>query len=188
MVFSGNEAGNAGGAIFVADASSSMEIASGAVFKSNSAKLGGAIYNKGNLGTLDGVTFEDNTAETNGGAILNSNGGTIASITNSIFKNNTSTNGGGAAIYNKGGEIAEISNTVFEGNIAEKETAAPFLTVARQQPTSHLTMSSLSATRRQTAAAELSPPAVSLILPTPRLRTIPHQQAAAQLTLTERLN
>ena len=120
MVFSGNEAGNAGGAIFVADASSSMEIASGAVFKSNSAKLGGAIYNKGNLGTLDGVTFEDNTAETNGGAILNSNGGKIASITNSIFKNNTSTNGGGAAIYNKGGEIAEISNTVFEGNIAEK--------------------------------------------------------------------
>lgn len=120
VVFSGNEAGNAGGAIFVAGASSSMEIASGAVFKSNSAKLGGAIYNKGNLGTLDGVTFEDNTAETNGGAILNSNGGTIASITNSIFKNNTSTNGGGAAIYNKGGEIAEISNTVFEGNIAEK--------------------------------------------------------------------
>lgn len=120
VVFSGNEAGNAGGAIFVADASSSMEIASGAVFKSNSAKLGGAIYNKGNLGTLDGVTFEDNTAETNGGAILNSNGGKIASITNSIFKNNTSTNGGGAAIYNKGGEIAEISNTVFEGNIAEK--------------------------------------------------------------------
>lgn len=120
VVFSGNEAGNAGGAIFVADASSSMEIASGAVFKSNSAKLGGAIYNKGNLGTLDGVTFEDNTAETNGGAILNSNGGTIASITNSIFKNNTSTNGGGAAIYNNGGEIAEISNTVFEGNIAEK--------------------------------------------------------------------
>ncbi len=120
VVFSGNEAGNAGGAIFVADASSSMEIASGAVFKSNSAKLGGAIYNKGNLGTLDGVTFEDNTAKTNGGAILNSNGGKIASITNSIFKNNTSTNGGGAAIYNKGGEIAEISNTVFEGNIAEK--------------------------------------------------------------------
>ena len=120
VVFSGNEAGNAGGAIFVADASSSMEIASGAVFKSNSAKLGGAIYNKGNLGTLDGVTFEYNTAETNGGAILNSNGGKIASITNSIFKNNTSTNGGGAAIYNKGGEIAEISNTVFEGNIAEK--------------------------------------------------------------------
>lgn len=120
VVFSGNEAENAGGAIFVADASSSMEIASGAVFKSNSAKLGGAIYNKGNLGTLDGVTFEDNTAETNGGAILNSNGGKIASITNSIFKNNTSTNGGGAAIYNKGGEIAEISNTVFEGNIAEK--------------------------------------------------------------------
>lgn len=120
VVFSGNKAGNSGGAIFVADASSSMEIASGAVFKSNSAKLGGAIYNKGNLGTLDGVTFEDNTAETNGGAILNSNGGKIASITNSIFKNNTSTNGGGAAIYNKGGEIAEISNTVFEGNIAEK--------------------------------------------------------------------
>lgn len=120
VVFSGNEAGNAGGAIFVADASSSMEIASGAVFKSNSAKLGGAIYNKGNLGTLDGVTFEDNTAETNGGAILNSNDGKIASITNSIFKNNTSTNGGGAAIYNKGGEIAEISNTVFEGNIAKK--------------------------------------------------------------------
>ena len=119
VVFSGNEAGNAGGAIFVAGASSSMEIASGAVFKRNSAKLGGAIYNKGNLGTLDGVTFEDNTAKTNGGAILNSNGGKIASITNSIFKNNTSTNGGGAAIYNKGGEIAEISNTVFEGNIAK---------------------------------------------------------------------
>lgn len=120
VVFSGNEAGNAGGAIFVADASSSMEIASGAVFKSNSAKLGGAIYNKGNLGTLDGVTFEDNTAETNGGAILNSNGGTIASISNSIFKNNKSINGGGGAIYNKAGEITIISKTVFEGNVAEK--------------------------------------------------------------------
>lgn len=121
VVFSGNEAGNAGGAIFVADASSSMEIASGAVFKSNSAKLGGAIYNKGNLGTLDGVTFEDNTAETNGGAILNSNGGKIASITNSIFKNNTSTNGGGAAIYNKGGEIAEISNTVLKAILRKRK-------------------------------------------------------------------
>lgn len=120
VVFSGNEAGNAGGAIFVADASSSMEIASGAVFKSNSAKLGGAVYNKGNLGDLNGVTFANNTAETNGGAILNSNGGKIASISNSIFKNNRSSNGGGGAIYNKAGEITTISRTVFEGNIAEK--------------------------------------------------------------------
>lgn len=121
--FIGNKADNAGGAIYnEAYNGIDAEFAglNNAVFKSNSAKLGGAIYNKGNLGTLDGVTFEDNTAETNGGAILNSNGGKIASITNSIFKNNTSTNGGGAAIYNKGGEIAEISNTVFEGNIAEK--------------------------------------------------------------------
>ena len=188
VVFSGNEAGNAGGAIFVADASSSMEIASGAVFKSNSAKLGGAIYNKGNLGTLDGVTFEDNTAETNGGAILNSNGGIIASITNSIFKNNTSTNGGGAAIYNKGGEIAEISNTVFEGNIAEKGNGGAIFNGGTTAANITLDNVRLSATRRQTAAAELAPPAVSLILPTPRLRTIRHQQAAAQLTLTERLN
>lgn len=120
VVFSGNEAGNAGGAIFVADASSSMEIASGAVFKSNSAKLGGAIYNKGNLGDLNGVTFVNNTAETNGGAILNSNGGKILSISNSIFKNNRSSNGGGGAIYNKAGEITTISKTVFEGNVAKK--------------------------------------------------------------------
>ena len=120
VVFSGNEAENAGGAIFVADASSSMEIASGAVFKSNSAKLGGAIYNKGNLGDLNGVTFVNNTAETNGGAILNSNGGKILSISNSIFKNNRSSNGGGGAIYNKAGEITTISKTVFEGNVAKK--------------------------------------------------------------------
>lgn len=121
--FTGNTADNAGGAIFVADASSKMDIASGATIKNNSAKLGGAIYNRGTIGNLDKVTFEGNKASVNGGAILNS-GGKIGSITNGVFKNNTSVAGGGAAIYNKNGEIKEISNTVFEGNIAEKGNGA----------------------------------------------------------------
>ena len=94
-----------------------MEIASGAVFKSNSAKLGGAIYNKGNLGTLDGVTFEDNTAETNGGAIFNG-GTTAANITldNVQFIGNQAANGSGGAISTSG--VVNIANATFENNSA----------------------------------------------------------------------
>lgn len=121
--FVGNEAENAGGAIYnetFEGVEANFGKLTNALFDSNSAKLGGAVYNKGNLGDLNGVTFANNTAETNGGAILNSNGGKIASISNSIFKNNKSINGGGGAIYNKAGEITTISKTVFEGNVAEK--------------------------------------------------------------------
>ena len=119
VVFSGNEAGNAGGAIFVADASSSMEIASGAVFKSNSAKLGGAIYNKGGeIAEISNTVFEGNIAEKgNGGAIFNG-GTTAANITldNVQFIGNQAANGSGGAISTSG--VVNIANATFENNSA----------------------------------------------------------------------
>ncbi len=122
--FEGNEA-NYGGAIFVdaddgqAD-TSVVEIASGSLFKNNHALAGtgGAIYNRGTIGTLDNVTFDGNTSTAGGGAINNSGG--VMNIVNSTFVNNHSDALGGA-IYNKASNkytngSMKISNSIFENN------------------------------------------------------------------------
>ena len=98
---------------------------------------GGVLVNHAHIGTIDNVTFEDNTmySEPNkfggahGVALDNNTYGVIDKITNSTFKNNrvyrtgeeTTTgnyhaSGGALDNYNY---IKEISNTSFEGNSAE---------------------------------------------------------------------
>ncbi len=75
--FQGNKATEKGGAIYnLADASATIE---GATFDSNTAATGGAIYNAGTL-TINNAattTFKNNGATNGGSAIYNETGGTV---------------------------------------------------------------------------------------------------------------
>lgn len=85
-----------------------------------------AIVNRGTIGSIDGMTFENNMVETsdqksaNGGAILNS--GTIGTISNSVFRNNSAvaqnSSAFGGAIANTGGSELTLINTSFYDNFA----------------------------------------------------------------------
>lgn len=94
-------------------------------FKNNTADQGGAIYTQGTTDststvlTINGNRFENNFADSDGGAIYNN--GTM-SIKESAFLNN-GVNGDkatekGGAIYNEG--IINITDTSFSGNKAGK--------------------------------------------------------------------
>lgn len=86
----------------------------GTLFENNSTTTGagGALYNGGRM-TMTGVTFNGNTAKTNGGVIHNYSTGTLT-MTNVTVKNSTSTNAGGA-IYNNGGKVT-VTGSSFTGN------------------------------------------------------------------------
>ncbi len=83
-------------------------------FTSNSARDGGAIYNAVTDATSElvinsGVKFTGNSATRNGGAIYNAGS---ATINGSTFENNSATEHGGGAIYNAG--AMTISNSEFK--------------------------------------------------------------------------
>jgi len=78
-------------------------------FNNNTANIGGAIQNMGDL-TIDNSVFNNNTAD-NGGAIYNHEYGTLT-IYNSTFNNNTADYGG--AINNNG--TLTIYNSTFNNN------------------------------------------------------------------------
>lgn len=70
-VFIAND-GCQGGAIYNEPFTDSV-IASGCVFEMNTADFGGAIYNFMSANRVENCSFQDNTATTDGGAILNNN-------------------------------------------------------------------------------------------------------------------
>ena len=79
-----------------------------------SADYGSAIYNrfKGTV-TAIGCTFRNNTADAEGGAIMNAYGSVV--ITGSAFEENAAPVGG--AIYNDKGSVI-IADSIFQGNTA----------------------------------------------------------------------
>ncbi len=79
---------------------------------------GGAIYNKGTIGSIYQATFSNNSATDSGGAIYN--GGTIDSITNTLFSNNSATNGGALVLDNNAS--AEVTNSDFLNNTVTSTT------------------------------------------------------------------
>lgn len=111
-VFTGNTTyGNdgKGGAIINMDATMIVETST---FNSNTSKVGGAIYNDGQL-TISGGTFTENDASSgNGGGIANLETLTLADAS---LSNNSASLGGG--IYNSGLEIT-ITNTTINSNSA----------------------------------------------------------------------
>ncbi len=90
-------------------------------FTSNTAPIGGAIYNKGNITALSGCTFKDNTAA-NGGAIFNYEG-TINNLSGCTFTDNVANTIGGA-IFNYNGTITNLSGCTFTGNTADQAAGA----------------------------------------------------------------
>lgn len=149
--FSGNEATGKGGAIYndgtldKAKKGGIMTITD-ATFDGNKADFGGAIFNTGTL-TINGGSFEGNTADKAAGAIYNaadaeltvdgvtfaSNSSAIAgainnsdgtvTIKNSTFKGNDAGKSMGGAVRNNSGSAPEksiitITGSTFEGNKA----------------------------------------------------------------------
>ena len=135
VVFDANQATGMGGAI-VADKNAGDLVVNNGTFTDNTAKFGGAIYNKGTLTFGDTSTFSNNSANL-GGAIFNDTNAVIGDIAEGSFTNNKATayktadvDGGtdvyaqGGVIYNKG-QIGNITAD-FIGNSAttQAETAS----------------------------------------------------------------
>ena len=122
--FTLNTANDFGGAIYNASEETYGEnsIAAGQInsientaFTSNSANIGGAIYNAGTIG-IDGGTFENNSATNKGGAIYNAG---VLNLTDTSFENNSATNKGGAIYTTTDLSItAKTTNVIFADNKA----------------------------------------------------------------------
>lgn len=119
--FSGNTAGNRGGALANLNNDESptsfvntVNIGAGSLFTENSANMGGAIYNMGTM-SVSGV-FDDNDADTRGGAIHNM--GNMTVTRDVLFTDNEANFGG--AIWNEGTLSFADGTTriVFSGNDA----------------------------------------------------------------------
>lgn len=121
--FRGNQAG-LGGAVFIVsetnDASRSAPIDfSDVTFENNTAQNdGGAIYSRwGNIGNITG-RFTGNTANF-GGAIYNNDKSKINNIS-ALFTNNKAENNDGGAIYDRtNAKINTITGTTFKNNTAK---------------------------------------------------------------------
>ena len=110
-----NTATDKGGAIFNSDdktgAMGDLTL-NNVDLKGNNANFGGAIWNEGTL-TVNGGSFEGNTAATAAGAIYNAAGATLT-VDGVTFANNSSNNVAGA-INNRDGTVI-ITNSTFKGN------------------------------------------------------------------------
>ena len=117
----GNEATGKGGAIYndgtldKAGKKGGIMTITDATFDGNKADFGGAIFNTGTL-TINGGSFEGNTADKAAGAIYNAADAQLT-VDGVTFANNSSAKAG--AINNYDGTVA-ISDSTFKGNDAGK--------------------------------------------------------------------
>ena len=108
----GGQAANAGGGIF----SSGALTAAGCTFWYNYAGDGGAIANSGGTLTAANCTFVGNVAETQGGAIFNSDSptsGGIVELTNCTIFGNSAPSGGGIC---DNGTTVNLNNSIVAAN------------------------------------------------------------------------
>lgn len=113
--FRDNSAAENGGALFVGPNAGTVT-ATDTTFTGNTAKLGGAIYNTGNM-TVGGI-FTGNEAQ-QGGAIMNytrNDGCTLTISDDSSFKDNKASAVGGAISHVDAGKMFIGNNVLFEGN------------------------------------------------------------------------
>ena len=123
-LFEGNlaEAQNSvGGAIRIE--STTISLMGSVEFKNNSAKLGGAMYFQESIGFLNGTSIEfvNNSANANGGCLVNKKSELLIIAQEVIFKGNTATNKGGCIYisFNGGTQPVEISGH-FSNNRARE--------------------------------------------------------------------
>ena len=154
--FSGNEATGKGGAIYndgtldKAGKKGGIMTITDATFDGNKADFGGAIFNTGTL-TINGGSFEGNTATKAAGAIYNAagakltvdgvtfannssakagainsmagkNNSTTTTIKNSKFNNNSAVNGMGGALANSSNKDEDGSTQGFSGEMSLTDT------------------------------------------------------------------
>ena len=151
----GNEATGKGGAIYndgtldKAGKKGGIMTITDATFDGNKADFGGAIFNTGTL-TINGGSFEGNTADKAAGAIYNAADATLTvdgvtfannssakagainsmagknnsttTIKNSKFNNNSAVNGMGGALANSSNNDKENPNQVFSGKMTLTDT------------------------------------------------------------------
>ena len=111
--FTGNKAENGqGGAIY--NESTNPATISGAVFKQNTAKNGGAIFNSSSTITITDCEFTGNTSTENGGAILTKQNLTISGTT---FSGNSATGTIGSAIKVESGTTTITSATITNSTV-----------------------------------------------------------------------
>lgn len=118
VAMAGNTATDKGGAIFNSDDKTGAKgdlTLNNVDLKGNNANFGGAIWNEGTL-TVNGGSFEDNTAKSAAGAIYNAADATLT-VDGVTFTNNSSAKAG--AINNYDGKVT-ISDSTFKGNDAGK--------------------------------------------------------------------
>ena len=129
--FSGNKAASSGGAIDLYESTEYNEYGhigtiDNVTFENNSAKYGGAIDNSATIGAITNSTFNSNTATGDyywgGGAIANTK--TIGEISNSTFTSNSAVANGGA-IFNYG-VLPKINSSKFEDNSSGEKGGAIF--------------------------------------------------------------
>lgn len=118
VAMAGNTATDKGGAIFNSDDKTGAKgdlTLNNVDLKGNKANFGGAIWNEGTL-TVNGGSFEGNTAKSAAGAIYNAAGATLT-VDGVTFADNSSAKAG--AINNYNGTVT-IENSTFKGNNAGK--------------------------------------------------------------------
>ena len=118
VAMAGNTATDKGGAIFNSDDKTGAKgdlTLNNVDLKGNKANFGGAIWNEGTL-TVNGGSFEGNTAKSAAGAIYNAAGATLT-VDDVTFASNSSAIAG--AINNSDGTVT-IKNSTFKGNDAGK--------------------------------------------------------------------
>jgi predicted outer membrane repeat protein len=122
--FIGNDP-DQGGAIYIKEGNVTLD--EGSVFENNTADYGGAIFvNYTATLNLKEVSFVNNTANVQGGAIyvenvgspLNIGGSLIAENTNFTYNNAVNANAQGGAVYLKAYASLNLTNCIFEGNNA----------------------------------------------------------------------
>lgn len=127
ITFVGNEAGLAGGGVFLSTTGGGP-VFSNASFFGNYAQIGGGVYVTGSgtsvnlsddelASAFDECTFIDNEAESLGGAIELASG--TATITNTVFKRNRAGSGGALRLAG----ITSLQGCTFEENLADVDGA-----------------------------------------------------------------
>lgn len=116
-VFSGNLAGVAGGGMMVFGTTlQGGPSLTNAVFSLNQAPTGGGLSNDSSNLSLTQVTFDGNTASTQGGGFASMGAGT-PSLSNVVFTNNDSVSGGG--IYTAAGSNPSLAMVSLRSNTAD---------------------------------------------------------------------
>lgn len=112
---SGNKATGDGGGVYVYDATCSLTASNGTVFRENSGYRGGGIFSSGGTVTVEGSTFEKNTATDDGGAIAATQNSSLTVRNSKVLENKAADTAGGILAEKS---TLEVTDSIIDGNRA----------------------------------------------------------------------